>query len=484
MTKKVITTVGTSLFTNYQNKDKVLKSYPSLSGEYEAIDVPFNLLNERTGIDSNKINIPASERTSSKYQTDINHIKECIAFLWLPFAQSKASAEIATLYEIAKEENQDLEVYLLATDTVLSIVACELIKEWFDKDPSVKNTNIKIKCVFHGDIKAPDTTIVEGLQVKDKERFETVGFEKLLGIINKFKEKDKTILNISGGYKAIIPYLTLFAQLEGIPLKYTYEDSDALITVGNLPFSFDYSYFTDEYLAFEKIKPDKKNDNLPSKKEFIDNLSEAKEFEQLKDKFLIEEKDDKIQLSLLGKMLYEKYESVIKEDGFHVTHLLGKVMEIQVFQFFQNQYPQAQQIVLGKSIGELKYDIDVFVENKEAIWVIEVKPENISILIKEGTKEKEKMKTLEYKCSTGAFKSAKEAYQNKPINLAIVMYHHKVPNKSQVAAFIKLYEKFNDIRWLWLQPPDNYKGNVNWTATIDKFKEFNFQSNEWIDFKL
>ncbi|MDZ7879501.1 MAG: hypothetical protein U5L45_17625 [Saprospiraceae bacterium] len=476
MALKVITTIGISIFSNYWKKDSI----DELDNKYQSITDLFDRLDKSTS--------SAADFNVSKWKSPIRNIKERIEKIWLPFAKEKASAEIQTLYKIAEEEKQDLDVILLATDTVLSVVACELIKEWFDKDPSVKNTNFKIKCLFYGDINAPDTTIVKGLQVSDADAFETVGFQNLLTVINKFKEKDNTILNISGGYKAIIPYLTLFAQLEDIPLKYTYEDSEALITVGNLPFSFDFSCFTDEYIAFEKIKPDVKTHNLPSKRDFVDNLSDNKEFEELKSKFLIEEKNDKIQLSLLGKMLYEKYESLTKEDGFHVTNLLGKVMEIQVFQFFQKQFPTAQQMILGQPIGQSPkgnpYDIDVFVENQDTIWVIEVKPQNIGVLISDTMKEKDKMKTLEYKCSTGAFKSAKEVYSNKSINLALVMYHHREPNKFQVEAFKILYEKFKDIRWIWLKPPNDYKGNVNWSVTIDKFKEFNFQSDEWIDLKL
>jgi hypothetical protein len=236
MALKVITTVGTSIFSNYQKKETIEK----LDNKYQSINDVFDRLDK----------LSANDYNISRWKSPIRNIKEKIEIIWLPFAQEEAtnaskftnaSAEIETLYKIAHEEQQHLDVYLLATDTILSVLACELIKEWFDKYPSVKDTDFKIKCYFYGDINAPDTTIVKGLQVKDADRFETEGFNNLLNIIEKYSEKGKTILNISGGYKAVIPFLTLFAQLKEIPLKYAYEDSGELITVGNLPFSFDWA---------------------------------------------------------------------------------------------------------------------------------------------------------------------------------------------------------------------------------------------------
>ena len=83
MTRKVITTVGTSLFTNYQNRDKVIRTYPELSKDYEAIDVQFNNLSERFDPSDLKkrINISASERANSRFESDIEYIKERIEYL-------------------------------------------------------------------------------------------------------------------------------------------------------------------------------------------------------------------------------------------------------------------------------------------------------------------------------------------------------------------------------------------------------------------
>jgi CRISPR/Cas system-associated protein Csm6 len=472
MAKTIITPVGTSIFTNYMDKSKVVRDYPGLSRDYEAIDVQVGHLED----------LPHEERNNSKYESDIKYIKERIKYLWLAEAKEKASAEIHTLAKIAEAETEQtkLEVHLLATDTVLSVVACELIQEWL-KDTKVLK-NCAIDCHFH-----INTHIVNGLQIKKADIFKTEGFQNLLILIQKYsKPKDKdTIINISGGYKAIVPFVTLFAQLGEIPLKYIYEDSDELITVGNLPFNFDFTFFTDEYVAFEDIKPGKDVKNLPSKTAFIKNLSSEDKYNQLEDALLIFEKENKIHLTELGKILYKRYETIDEDDGFDTANLLGKVMEIQVFEFFQKKFST---VVLGKPIGESKegdaYDLDVFLETDDLIWAIEVKTQNVSVLMGEDMKEQKKKTTIEYKCREGAFKHAHEEYAQKQRNIAVFMYHHLEPNKFQIENFIKLQKYYDYIRWIWLKPPDNYKGNVNWSATCDKFKEFNFQSQKWEDFKL
>ncbi|HNI43678.1 MAG TPA: hypothetical protein PK230_03220 [Chitinophagales bacterium] len=486
MTLKVITTVGTSLFTNYQKPE----NSHELGNQFQSIGDLFDKLDKQTQ--------GAFDVNNSKFKSAIRNIKERIKLIWLPFAKEKACAELQTLAAIAQEEKKDIEVILLATDTVLSVVACELIKEWLQENPVIEIkqdesdvSSIKItKCTFNDNLSATDTTIVKGLQITKPKMFADQGFDNLLNIIKKHIEKENTVLNISGGYKAIIPYVTLFAQLEEIPLKYIYENSDQLITVGNLPFSFDFSFFTDEYLAFETIKPEKKEQNLPIKSDFITNLSSEKEFQAIKDAFLITEKDDKIKLSELGKMLYYKYEENEKENGFHSSNLLGKVMEIKVYEFFQEQFRNAKnaKIVLGQPIGKSKeggaYDLDVFVETTEEVWGIEVKPQSIDILIRDNMTEKKKKETIEYKCEEGAFGSAKECFKEKKLHLFVVMYHYNEPHQRQAENFKSLNEKYPYVRWLWLKPPSNYKGNVNWSVDLSKFKEFNFQTCQWDNFLL
>lgn len=483
---RVITTVGTSIFTNYNKKDNVIRGYPSLSRDYEGITTQFDNLDERMNEAKGKPeSIPASEYKNSRYQSDIDYIREVIRYLWLAEAQEKSCAELQTLYKIVEEEEaKEFEVYLLATDTVLSVLACELIKEFLlEKEPF---NGKKLRCIFNNDIEATDTTIVKGLQVNDAENFTNEGFNNLLQIIEKQTSGNKALLNISGGYKGIIPFLTLFAQIKDIPLKYNYEKSDTVISVGSLPFHFDYSLFEDEFLAFETIKPNKKEHNLPTEDDFKELLNDKDNFKLLQEKQLIQKIKDKIRLSLLGKMLYKEYEKIEKGDGFSVSNLLGFTMEAIIFKFFNNELP-SEKNQLGKNIGKSQqgdaYDIDVFIETDNIIWVIEVKPQNVKILINNSDSQKKQMRTLEYKCSHGAFKNAYEEYGDKA-NIAVFMYHHTQPNEYQEKSFIELQKKYNYLKWIWLKPDKRYKGNVKWNVTLQRLKKFDFEKQQWINFKF
>jgi CRISPR/Cas system-associated protein Csm6 len=467
---KIITTVGTSIFTNYQNKNKVLRTYSDF--RYKDINTIIEDLDNTTS---------ASDYTNSRYLGNIMRVKQVISKLWI--AKEKSCAELQTLYKIAEETEGDLEVYLLATDTVLSVLACELIKEYLLTVKTIKNR--KVSCVFNNDVNAADTSIVVGLQIEEASQFINVGFNNLLKIINDYSEKGKFVLNISGGYKAVLPFLTLFAQIKGMPLKYNYENSNELISIGNMPFNFDYSYFTDEYIGFEALKKDKEH-NLPNKEEFIELLEDKKGFNSLVEKQLIQENNGKIKLSLLGEMLYQEYEKIEIDEGFNASHLLGFTMEALIFKFFNSKYPSAKN-QLGQNIGQSEqgdaYDIDVFIETDNLIWAIEVKPQNVKVLINPSDSTKKQMKTLEYKCLQGAFKNAEEQYKNKELNIGVVMYHHNMPNKYQQEKFIELNEKFKYVRWIWLKPDKNYKGNINWSVTSNRLKEFDFNTKKWIDFK-
>ena len=113
----------------------------------------------------------------------------------------------------------------------------------------------QLQRVFAGKIKNENITLqrVEGLNIYDSAKFNDTGFHNLVEITSKEirsakAAKEKVILNISGGYKAILPVMTLVAQLEEVPLNYVYEDSNEIIEIGNLPISFDWA-------AIEALKP-------------------------------------------------------------------------------------------------------------------------------------------------------------------------------------------------------------------------------------
>jgi hypothetical protein len=158
---KIVITVGTTMFSYYQK----YKTFELLGSNYQSIN---SLVGRLADV---RVDDP-----HPKYKSPIRNIRDRICHIWLPRAEGKASAEIETLYKIAKEEKQDLEVYLLATDTVLSVLACELIKEWFDKTPSSIKGH-KITCSFEKEYRLDDVLSQKSETVFIPCRVSTVAFD-------------------------------------------------------------------------------------------------------------------------------------------------------------------------------------------------------------------------------------------------------------------------------------------------------------------
>lgn len=223
---KVITTVGTSVFGNYRkfNKDD---------------DIKLNYLN-RPFKDRN-------EERSDKEKAKVRRWTEELS------DKSQISAEIKSLLKIKEAGNDDLEVYLLATDTVASYLAAEIVKEVLEKEG--------IKVCFD-----PEVDVIRDLQVDDFKKFERGKdnlirrISQLIDEFSKDKKKDKkrkyirdnVIFNVTGGYKGVIPLLTILAQLYECEIFYIFENSDDSITIPRIPINFDAflleSLYVDIYL--------------------------------------------------------------------------------------------------------------------------------------------------------------------------------------------------------------------------------------------
>jgi putative CRISPR-associated protein (TIGR02619 family) len=231
MAIQIITTVGTSVFTNFTSekaeayieldnfgdfKDLIKdlsrnKTTPSKDEETTLIDTVFDkfVLGVKKGKDDN-------DDIIWEANPDRLNINCC--------------AEIQTIEAIAKKTEfagQDFHIHLLTTETVLSKLAAKIIKKAYEGNARIKVVAIKK---------------VIGLQVENPDRFDEIGFENLVsGIRDIQNKKDITILNISGGYKGVVPIATILGQIYGINLNYIYEDTERLIEIGNLPIHFDWA---------------------------------------------------------------------------------------------------------------------------------------------------------------------------------------------------------------------------------------------------
>ncbi|MCR9101394.1 MAG: hypothetical protein NXI25_15645 [bacterium] len=254
--KKVITTVGTSLFTNFMQdsvKNKYGQDYAAIS-----IDSPYKAIENAKA--------SAADIWNDSYKHDIRTIQENIEDFWFDDefkSNTAASAEIASLLKIAEKEKGKVLVHLIATDTLLSVLAAELIVVWFEKYKHLAPNigEVLFKRVQKGFKEQSESDyVVKSLQVDKQDDYEE-GFMNLLSLLEKKVKKEEDILNITGGYKGIVPLLTLFGQIWKVETKYLFQEKDLtdekdIITIGDLPFDFDSSFaeMYGDFLSSEGLK--------------------------------------------------------------------------------------------------------------------------------------------------------------------------------------------------------------------------------------
>ena len=267
---KIITTVGASLFSNLDQKfDACIKAILSSLKEEPASKWELYGGNDSEASDSD---IPAL-RAFCRRGNFQSH-----------FTDSECSAETATLEKILDETGvkHDYEVYLLCTDTILSRLASELLATYsplLQGKTKVINDAGKPENVAQG-------VVVYALSVDDAKGLKTSGLANFVKEIQKVwrSQYDGTsthsvVLNASGGYKGIIPFLTLIAQLFGFPIYYKYQDEGEktrrhLISIDALPFGYNWEliYELSPYLTSKWIKEAKD----PRKKDILEILEKEK----------------------------------------------------------------------------------------------------------------------------------------------------------------------------------------------------------------
>ena len=264
---KIITTVGTSLLTNALG-DKLSANLDYKRTKGLSFKEEYN----------RRLQIRGLERILK------NHIES---------ADNSASAEIDSIIKIANEYRKDCTVYLIATDTIQSPICADYIKKWFELHPQEFISNIHFR--------KTNDFIINDLQVKEKSAFEKSGLTNLFSRINTIAGWywDNIVFNITGGYKALIPYMSLIAQINNVPAYYNFQESKDdhfdLLKIPNIPINVDFALFDKYWEEIEKVA---------TTGEVIDN-------HQLKQdlRSILEIGDGQVMLSSLGYVLWEKYKS-------------------------------------------------------------------------------------------------------------------------------------------------------------------------------
>lgn len=353
--RRVITTVGTSFLSNYKrmvkdtgdSKNSVNPEYlDGVEGEaycnYKEDGEKYEELRE--GLEKDFIkNYKRNEE--NKWEKEEGHKNvECCAEI----------KSLKSFYDDEKKKNSDLKlvVNLVATKTVASHLCADIIKEALP--------------TFIDNVEVEAIELVEGMDPNDSKKFSEKGvnslFKVLEKITNKREEKygkgvrgntrigsENTFVNISGGYKVLIPYLTIFTQLCGIKSIYSYENTNTVITIPSLPVQVDWA-FAEAYYPF-----------LGSPNAF----GNSKPLKTLKDKKLV--RGDGKSRTPLG----EFFNNVVEKE-LHVSKtVMGYFFEYKLYEYYiDNPYKERYKYVRhgievmknGSSIGKISSMGDIICE--------------------------------------------------------------------------------------------------------------------------
>jgi len=144
--------------------------------------------------------------------------------------------------------------------------------------------------------------LVAGLQVDDAERFRRQGIQNLFRLLDQEgPQGQQVIINVTGGFKGVVPYTALFGLLYRRPLVYLFEHSATLLTLPPAPISFDWERIGPARDAILELE---RQTTLPREKFFerIPGLShDGREFFEA----LLEPAGDEVTLSTFGLMVVE-----------------------------------------------------------------------------------------------------------------------------------------------------------------------------------
>lgn len=278
----------------------------------------------------------------------------------------KTCAELASIKQILEINDGHCTVQLIATDTPDSVIAAQSIAQfineyWIDK--------YNIDVLFD-----ENKDVIKGLKLDSVEEFEQIGSDALIDrlsllIKDKVFEEVEKVINITGGYKVLIPWFTLFAQLKHIEVKYLYEEDidqeSSLITIPRLPVNFDLqeTEFLAPYLNEAWLRSDPLGAGFISK-EILEKLLELKLILQS------EKNSHKYYLTAMGRLM----NSFIKQTPTDKGHL-GFFMEYKLayFYFFHPLTAENGQNynLIGRGIDvKGKGDIDLLFKNEQNKYII------------------------------------------------------------------------------------------------------------------
>ncbi len=138
-----------------------------------------------------------------------------------PADYPNVGAEVNSLVRMGLRQGD--QVVLLATGTVEGKLCAQLVEKFLRLKDLCDNVEVKV---------------VEGLQAQNGDLFRRVGIKNLMAILCRYAD-DNVIINPTAGFKSVVPYLSLAGMIFRKPVKYIHEFSEDVITLVDLPITFD-----------------------------------------------------------------------------------------------------------------------------------------------------------------------------------------------------------------------------------------------------
>jgi putative CRISPR-associated protein (TIGR02619 family) len=477
---KVIAMVGTSLLFNFNRscKEKELKVIIEEMGK----------IDQRGGA--------ANDNWSSFDSDDVSYAKETI-LKWACEADnfSMLSAEINSLQKIGETTSSRLEVYLLASDTMLSRLAAEIILDFMECKENKEKLSLTGSKVYFD----PAIHLIKGLQVSNPEMLEIQGLEGLLSFIDQVcgKDYENAAFNITGGFKGLIPYMTLIAQSFRLPVYYIYENSDHLIKMPLLPFEFDFSLLDENYLAFEGLRPTilskgkayEESTFIKTRpyKDFLNDISKdsteaSRELERLVEANLIyiiettdsepNKKGKQVGLTALGRILFKRYEQLFNKREYHRANLFSGLVELKLFYYLYekrfNYEARVRNGVKHHTKEGKQCEIDLLVEdNQGGVILAEVKLFGNSV-----PRFYDVVGKIDKKLNNEALKDYINVNGYRIIEYQIYLVSHKAL-REEFVNIIMTYMNSNrqgidcKLSWYLVKLDPSYKKSFTWTIEDD-----------------
>ena len=225
--KCFIVSVGTSLITNFNKKEKD-KNGKNINSDELGFSTSINSLRNEIK-DKCQIFEECQDLTGNSSFKDFNN--NLNDFLKTSSDAIKKSAELHSLYGHSnyKPKPESDKIILLPTLTAEGMLCACVLKNHLIK----KNGNMDV-----------EIWVIKGLGKAEDPNFQQEGLPNLLNCLNEWiqtfkKESYQIILVPTGGYKAIIPYFVLVGILHKVPLLYVYEDSDLVLELPRIPLGLD-----------------------------------------------------------------------------------------------------------------------------------------------------------------------------------------------------------------------------------------------------